>query len=128
MIIANCSVAAILYPPPTTLYPHHMPIRDTFWNIPQWAEFPQYILGLLAGVVLVYGVWLRVQVWRRGKPAPITGSPGERLQGALQHALLQARTLSQPYPGVMHLSIFWGISRSAANPSCRASSTVARTQ
>ena len=33
-----------------------MPIRETFWNIPHWAEIGQYVLGLLTILVFSYGV------------------------------------------------------------------------
>ncbi len=45
-----------------------MPIRETFWNIPSWAETAQYILALLTVIVFVYGIARRVRHWRKGQP------------------------------------------------------------
>jgi len=86
-----------------------MPIRETFWNIPQWAEIGQYVLGLLTVLVFAYGVFRRVQRWRIGQPEPRTDRLGARLLSVMVHALGQVRTAQDIYAGVMHLTIFWGM-------------------
>jgi Fe-S oxidoreductase/nitrate reductase gamma subunit len=86
-----------------------MPIRETFWNIPHWAEIGQYLLGLLTAVIFVYGIWRRVRRWRMGAADPRTDKLGERLRRVLVHGLGQLRTAQDVYPGIMHLTIFWGI-------------------
>src|SRR3990170_4229888 len=86
-----------------------MPIRETFWNIPQWAEIGQYVLGLLTVLVFAYGVFRRVQRWRIGQPEPRTDRLGARLLSVMGHALGQVRTAQDIYAGVMHLTIFWGM-------------------
>ncbi len=83
-----------------------MPVRDTFWNIPHWAEYASYLLGVLAGVVFAYGVWRRVRIWMKGQPDSRWDRPCERLRGVLVDAFLQARLLSESLPGLMHLAIF----------------------
>jgi Fe-S oxidoreductase/nitrate reductase gamma subunit len=86
-----------------------MPIRETFWNIPHWAEIAQYVLGFLTIVVFVYGVGRRIRVWRQGQPEPIRTRFGARLAQVFKQAILQFRTAREPYPGVMHLALFWGM-------------------
>ena len=86
-----------------------MPIRDTFWNIPHWAEIGQYILGFLTIAVFLFGVFRRIRRWRQGQPDKRTDQIGKRLVKVFNQAVLQFRTARDPYPGVMHLSIFWGI-------------------
>lgn len=86
-----------------------MPVRETFWNIPHWAEVGQYLLGLLTVLVFAYGVFRRVRRWRMGRPEPRTDQPGARLLSVLVHAIGQARTVRDLYPGIMHLAIFWGM-------------------
>ena len=86
-----------------------MPIRETFWNIPHWAEIGQYLLGLLTAVVFVYGIWRRVRLWRMGVTDPRMDRIGDRLKNVFVHGLLQLRTARDIFPGVMHLTIFWGI-------------------
>jgi Fe-S oxidoreductase/nitrate reductase gamma subunit len=86
-----------------------MPIRDTFWNIPHWAEYVQYVLGLLTLVIFAYGIWRRVRRWRLGKPQQSTDHLGVRIRSLIVQAIGQLRTVKDPFPGIMHLTIFWGI-------------------
>src|SRR5207244_4365846 len=43
-----------------------VPFRDTFWNVPGWAQVALYIGGALAIVIFAYGMWQRVRLWRQG--------------------------------------------------------------
>lgn len=86
-----------------------MPVRETFWNIPHWAELAQYILGFLVMIVFVYGVYRRVRLWRQGQPEKRTDHLGSRLLSVLTQAIGQVRLAQEPYAGIMHLTIFWGM-------------------
>lgn len=86
-----------------------MPVRETFWNIPHWAEIGQYILAFLTMAIFAYGVIRRVRRWRMGQPAEWKGQLGKRLLAVLTQAIGQLRTAQDLYPGIMHLSIFWGM-------------------
>ncbi len=86
-----------------------MPVRETFWNIPHWMETAQYILGFLTIVIFAYGVIRRVRRWRQGQADRRTDRLGARLWSVLTQAVVQARTAREPYAGVMHLAIFWGM-------------------
>lgn len=86
-----------------------MPIRETFWNIPHWAETAQYILALLTALVFIYGVGRRVLRWRKGLPEKRCGHFGARIWSLATQALAQRRTLDEAYPGLMHFTIFWGM-------------------
>src|SRR5712691_2130728 len=85
-----------------------VPFRDTFWNVPGWAQVALYIGGALAIVIFAYGMWQRVSLWRRGVPEDRLDRISERIGLVVAHALGQARTLAQAYPGVMHAIMFWG--------------------
>ena len=85
-----------------------VPFRDTFWNIPGWAQVALYVGGFIAIAIFAYGVWLRVQLWRKGLPEDRFDRIPERLKLVAKHALGQARVLSQAYPGIMHATMFWG--------------------
>ena len=85
-----------------------IPFRDTFWNVPGWAQIALYVGGALAIAYLVYGLWQRVTLWRQGLPEDRLDRIPERLGLVATHALGQVRTLSQAYPGVMHAIMFWG--------------------
>ncbi len=86
-----------------------MPIRETFWNIPHWAEVTQYILAFMTVAIFLYGVGRRVLRWRMGQPEKIPGQFGRRIWSVLTQVLAQRRTLDEAYPGIMHFTIFWGM-------------------
>ena len=85
------------------------PVRETFWNIPHWAELAQYLLGVLAVIIFAAGVYLRVQRWRLGRPERLNGTLGDRLQAIASYALAQLRILADHFSGIMHLALFWGM-------------------
>jgi Fe-S oxidoreductase/nitrate reductase gamma subunit len=85
-----------------------VPFRDTFWNVPAWAQVGLYVGGAVAVLILARGLWQRVRLWRGGLPEQRFDRIPERLGLVLKHALGQARVLSQAYPGVMHAIMFWG--------------------
>ncbi len=86
-----------------------MPIRETFWNIPHWAEVGQYVIGLLTILVFSYGVYRHVKRWNMGQPDYRFDRPGKRILSVLSQAVVQIRTAQDPFAGIMHLSIFWGM-------------------
>jgi len=45
-----------------------MPFRDTFWNIPGWAQVLLYAGGFVAMALFAWGLWRRIQLWRAGGP------------------------------------------------------------
>ncbi|HEV8676273.1 MAG TPA: heterodisulfide reductase-related iron-sulfur binding cluster [Methylomirabilota bacterium] len=85
-----------------------VPFRDTFWNVPGWTQFLLYTLSIVAIGVFALGLWRRVALWREGKPENRFDRRSERLGMLVRHGVLQARTLTQRYPGVMHALMFWG--------------------
>jgi Fe-S oxidoreductase len=85
-----------------------VPFRDTFWNVPLWAQLLLYGLAAVAVGIFAWGLWQRVRLWRQGKPEMRWDRWPERLGLVVRHALLQGRTLTQHYPGVMHALMFWG--------------------
>ena len=85
-----------------------MPIRETFWNIPHWAEIGQYIFGLLTFLIFAYGIWRRVRRWGLTRSDFKIDQVGKRFRNLFTQALVQLRTLQDAYPGIMHLTIFWG--------------------
>jgi Fe-S oxidoreductase/nitrate reductase gamma subunit len=85
-----------------------VPFRDTFWNVPGWAQVGLYVGGAVAIAIFAYGLWQRVNLWRAGLPEDRFDRIPLRLRLVAVHALAQARVLSQAYPGVMHATMFWG--------------------
>ncbi|MBI4638396.1 MAG: (Fe-S)-binding protein, partial [Candidatus Rokubacteria bacterium] len=85
-----------------------VPFRDTFWNVPAWAQWALYVGAVVALAIFTYGVVQRVRLWRAGRPENRFDRIPARVLLVLQHALGQVRTLSRAYPGVMHAIMFWG--------------------
>jgi Fe-S oxidoreductase/nitrate reductase gamma subunit len=85
-----------------------VPFRDTFWNVPAWAQLFLYVGGIVAIAIFAYGLWQRVRLWRAGGPEARLDRIPDRIKLVAKHALGQVRTLSQAYPGVMHAIMFWG--------------------
>jgi Fe-S oxidoreductase/nitrate reductase gamma subunit len=85
-----------------------VPFRDTFWNVPAWAQLGLYVGGVLALAIFACGMWQRIRLWRAGGPEARLDRISDRLALVATHALGQVRVLSQAYPGVMHAIMFWG--------------------
>jgi Fe-S oxidoreductase/nitrate reductase gamma subunit len=88
--------------------PAGVPLRDTFWNIPPLAQNALYLGALVAVAVFVYGFYQHIRLWRGGLPENRFDNIPQRVKLVAKHALGQARTLSQAYPGIMHAIMFWG--------------------
>ncbi len=85
-----------------------IPFRDTFWNVPGWAEVGLYAGAVVAIAIFAWGLWQRIALWRAGQPEQRFDHLPQRVKLVAKHALGQVRTLSQAYPGVMHAIMFWG--------------------
>jgi Fe-S oxidoreductase len=85
-----------------------VPFRDTFWNVPWWAQLALYAGAAVAVAVFAWGLARRVALWRRGEPEARFDRLGRRARLVLVQALGQARTLARAYPGIMHATMFWG--------------------
>src|SRR5438477_6699246 len=85
-----------------------VPFRDTFWNVPAWAQVGLYVGGAIAVAIFAWGLWERARLWRRGRSEDRFDNIPQRVKLVAKHALGQARTLSQAYPGIMHAIMFWG--------------------
>lgn len=85
-----------------------VPFRDTFWNVPVWAQVGLYAGGAIAIALFAWGMWRRVQLWRAGIPENRFDHLPLRVKLVAKHALGQVRVLSQAYPGIMHATMFWG--------------------
>jgi len=46
--------------------------RDTFWNVPVWAQTVHYLLSIAALLILSYGVYRRVSLWRQGQKTKVS--------------------------------------------------------
>ncbi len=84
--------------------------RPTFWNIPEWLQIAVYLGGLVAVIVFLYGLWLRVRHWRKGKGKFDWGPLATRLKMWLTMGVATKKVaLDQQPAGTMHLGIMWGM-------------------
>lgn len=84
-----------------------MPFRDTYWNIPHWAELLLYITQAVGVAILVARLYLRARLWLKGRGSLPLDRPTERLGRVLRFAIAQVRIARERYAGIMHLSIFF---------------------
>ena len=46
----------------------NIPCRINFWGVPHWAELVLYGIATFAILVLLWGIWQRIRLWRTGQP------------------------------------------------------------
>ncbi len=83
------------------------PIRDTLWNIPEWAVILLYTTNFL-GIAFLFGAfWLRSRQWGKGQGELRLDHLFERIGRLVQQALLQLKIARKSYAGLFHLALFW---------------------
>jgi Fe-S oxidoreductase/nitrate reductase gamma subunit len=85
-----------------------VPFRDTFWNVPGWAQALLYVGAAAALAAFAWGLTQRIAVWRAGRAEMRWDRIPARAARLIKEGLFQARILSQAYPGIMHAIVFWG--------------------
>lgn len=84
--------------------------RPTFWNIPEWLQIAVYLAGAIAILVFLYGMWLHIHHWRKGKGKFDWGPLGTRLKMWLTMGVATKKVvLDQPPAGLMHANLMWGM-------------------
>jgi len=82
--------------------------REIFWNVGSGVRIPIYLLGFIAIVILIYGLVKHIRLWRIGKSENRVDKPFQRILSVLLFGFGHKRILKEPYPGFMHLFLFWG--------------------
>ncbi len=82
------------------------PTREIYWNIVFGPLV--YLFAAAAIGVMSYGIYQRVRLWRLGGGELRTDNPVKRLWGVVDELVVHRRMLRDPYPGLMHLFIFYG--------------------
>jgi Fe-S oxidoreductase/nitrate reductase gamma subunit len=67
-----------------------------------------YILAIVAVLILIYAFYDRIRLWRHGTAANRSDRMVERIKGVIQYIIGHWRVLKDLYPGIMHAFIFWG--------------------
>jgi len=88
-----------------------MPHRPDFWGIePEWIHYLIYVILTAALLIMVVRIVKRASIWTRvGQPENRSDQIIKRLWKLIAQALFQARILSQPYAGIMHVLIAWSM-------------------
>ncbi len=86
---------------------HEVPVRPAFWNIPLWGEIGVYILGLAALAVLIWGIVLNVQLWRKKRTFSPSTQAGMRWRSVLAAAFGQKK-IRETSMGRAHFYLAWG--------------------
>jgi Fe-S oxidoreductase len=85
-----------------------VPAREVFRNLSGPAVALFYVLAAATIAIFAWGVWRRIQKYRRGRPAGLTRLGARLGRGGV--ALASHSTLGKRHRGVglAHLGIFWG--------------------
>jgi Fe-S oxidoreductase/nitrate reductase gamma subunit len=81
--------------------------REIFWNV-GGVRLIVYLLALIPVFLFIYGLWRKIKLWRVGKKENRYDQILRRIISKLYYGVLQVRNLEKPFPGIMHLLIFWG--------------------
>ncbi|MCK4361736.1 MAG: 4Fe-4S dicluster domain-containing protein [Dehalococcoidia bacterium] len=88
-----------------------MATREIFWNIGDWG-YILYGLLLPLAIILAYAVYRRYRLWQVGQPDNRLDNLPQRIWSftitGIIDGLIHRRFLREPYPGLIHLLIFWG--------------------
>ena len=84
--------------------------RPTFWNIPGWLQVAVYLAGAVAIFFFLYGMWLHIRHWRKGKGKAEIGPLSTRLKMWFVNGVATRKViLDKPGAGLMHASLMWGM-------------------
>jgi len=83
--------------------------REFYWNVGHGVTLPMYIFVAITAAILLYGLWLRIRVYRQGQPLKRADQLPRRLTRLLTRAFGQLRVTLVRAPGIAHALFFWGI-------------------
>ncbi len=81
------------------------PFRDTFWNVPRWAELLLYLTQGVGIAILAARLYLRTRLWLKGQGGLPTDRVGRRLGRVLKYAVAQVRIARERYSGIVHIAL-----------------------
>lgn len=92
------------------------PIRETFINIPEWAEVALYLGSVVSVAMLAWGLWRRMRLWQIGRQTLrdmlmqdwLKTNVPQGIKQILVYVFGQKRLVRKAYAGTMHVGLFWG--------------------
>ena len=82
--------------------------REIYWNIGHGVVLPMYILSIVAMVVLVWGFWKRLPLYRQGRPLDRFDRYEERVKRMIDEVFGQEKVARVRSGGLFHNLFFWG--------------------
>ncbi len=84
--------------------------REIFFNVGQSARYITYGFMVLTFLILGYGLFRRYKMWMIGRKSSFNFRKrlSERIAYLIKNGVFHGTILREPYPGIMHLFLFWG--------------------
>lgn len=67
-----------------------------------------YISTIIAAIILCYGLYRAIKIWKMGQPIPWFDDLGRRIYYLFKYSIWQVKVRANPLPGLIHTLIFWG--------------------
>jgi len=85
------------------------PTREVFLHLATWQQVVFYVVGALASVIFIYGFWLRLRKYRKGRPDHRFDRLGRRIFRAAGTILSNSTVRrGEGFGGAAHTLILWG--------------------
>ena len=81
--------------------------REIYWNVGHGVVWGMYLFASLAMGICAWGFWMRLPVYRQGKPLSRLDRLPERIVSMLKGMLAQSKVLRVLDPGALHALFFW---------------------
>ncbi|KAF0221802.1 MAG: hypothetical protein FD174_133 [Geobacteraceae bacterium] len=82
--------------------------REIYWNVGHGVVWPMYLFAIVAIGICAWGFWLRLPVYRLGKPLNRLDQLPRRVALMVRTMLSQSQVLRVLEPGCLHALFFWG--------------------
>jgi nitrate reductase gamma subunit len=87
---------------------HAVPERENLIFMHDGAMVGLYILFAISLIIMAWGFWQRVRIYRTGRAAKNLPNVGRGFKDLMVLALAQSKTRAKPFAGPMHSLIFYG--------------------
>jgi Fe-S oxidoreductase/nitrate reductase gamma subunit len=89
--------------------PNQNPTREIFLHLPGWAQVVFYVVGGAASLTFVWGFWIKVRKYRRGRRENRFDRLGRRVWSAFVTILANSTVRKgERFGGIAHTLILWG--------------------
>ncbi|MCS7117777.1 MAG: heterodisulfide reductase-related iron-sulfur binding cluster [Thaumarchaeota archaeon] len=86
-----------------------LPARDNFALLPPWTEVVMYLVLLPFAVVFAYGFFQKMSEYGLEAVKAVLRNPLPWIRGVMRYAVTQRKLLRELGPGVMHVTLSYGI-------------------